>query len=165
MPKTPDELMRYLAELDIEVTTHHHPPLFTVAESRSLRGEIPGAHTKNLFLKDKKARYFLVTAEEEAELDLKTMHHKIGASGRVSFGKPDALMAMLGVVPGAVTLFGVINDPEGKVTVVLDEELLKDEIINAHPLHNAATTSIRTADLLRFLRSTGHEPLILKLSQ
>ncbi len=165
MPKTPDDLMHFLAELDIRVETHSHPPLFTVEESRSLRGEIAGAHTKNLFLKDKKGRYFLVTAEEDAEIDLKTIHHAIGASGRVSFGKADALMDMLGVAPGSVTVFGIINDPEGKVTVVLDKTLIEQEIINAHPLHNAATTSIRGTDLLRFLEATRHEPLVLNLSR
>lgn len=160
-----EELMRCLAELGIAVTMHRHPPLFTVEQSRHLRGEIPGAHTKNLFLKDRKERYFLVTAEEDAELDLKSIHRLIGASGRVSFGKPDMLMALLGVVPGAVTPFGVLNDREGRVTMVLDEALMDSEIINAHPLHNEATVSLRWDDLLRFLEATGHPPLILKVSQ
>src|SRR5690554_2096989 len=92
MPKSPEALFQFLEDLGIEVTTRRHPPLFTVEESQSLRGEIPGAHTKNLFLKDKKDRYFLVTVEESAQVDLKSLHHIIGASGRVSFGKPDKLM-------------------------------------------------------------------------
>ncbi len=157
--------MRHFAELGIEVETFEHPPLFTVEESRSLRGEIPGAHTKNLFLKDKKDRYFLVTVEEDARVDLKTIHQTVGASGRVSFGSAEKLGALLGVAPGAVTVFGVLNDGEGKVTVVLDEPLMRHAVINAHPLHNEATTSIARADLLRFLQSTGHEPLILKVSR
>ncbi|WP_159587023.1 prolyl-tRNA synthetase associated domain-containing protein [Chelativorans xinjiangense] len=165
MPRSPEELMDYLAGLRIDVTTHRHPPLFTVEESQGLRGEIPGGHTKNLLLKDKKDQYFLVTVEEDARVDLKTIHHAIGASGRVSFSKPDRLMALLGVTPGAVTLFGVVNDSERKVTVVLDEALLEHEIINAHPLHNEATASIRKADLMRFLEATGHRPLVLKVSQ
>ncbi|WP_163270769.1 prolyl-tRNA synthetase associated domain-containing protein [Chelativorans alearense] len=165
MPRSPEELMDYLAGLGIVVTTHRHPPLFTVEESQDLRGEISGGHTKNLLLKDKKDRYFLVTVEEDARVDLKTIHHAIGASGRVSFGKPDRLMALLGVTPGAVTVFGVVNDSERKVTVVLDEALLEHEIINAHPLHNEATISIRRADLMRFLETTGHRPLVLKVSQ
>ncbi|WP_028033691.1 prolyl-tRNA synthetase associated domain-containing protein [Chelativorans sp. J32] len=165
MPAAPEDLMRHLAELGIEVQTHNHPPLYTVEESRSLRGEIPGAHTKNLFLKDKKDRFFLVTAEEDARIDLKTIHHAIGASGRVSFGSGEKLLALLGVTPGSVTPFGAINDTEGQVTIVLDEALVESEVINAHPLHNEATVSIPSADLLRFLRSTGHEPLILKVSQ
>lgn len=163
--KTADDLMRWLAENDIAVTTHTHPPLFTVEDSQGLRGEIPGAHTKNLFLKDRKDRLFLVTVEEDAQVDLKSIHHVIGASGRVSFGKPDRLMDALGVAPGAVTVFGVINDTDKKVTVVLDEALMAHETINAHPLHNEATTSIRREDLLRFLELTGHTPLVLKVSQ
>src|SRR5690606_14581474 len=106
--------------LGIEAKTVSHPPLFTVADSQALRGQIPGGHTKNLFLKDKKDNFFLVTVEEEAEIDLKQIHHVIGASGRVSFGKPEALMEHLGVIPGAVTTFGLINDEKGAVRLVLD---------------------------------------------
>lgn len=164
MPKTPDELFAFLAELGIAVTTVEHPPLFTVADSQALRGQIDGGHTKNLFLKDKRDRYFLVTVEEDAVVDLKQIHHVIGASSRVSFGKPEALMELLGVSPGAVTAFGPINDAQGRVTVILDEALMRHEIVNAHPLTNTATTSIKATDLLRFLRATGHEPAILKVT-
>jgi Ala-tRNA(Pro) deacylase len=164
MPKMPDELLAFLESLGLSVSTVRHPPLFTVAESQSLRGEIAGGHTKNLFLKDKKGAYFLVTVEEEAVVDLKTIHNLIGASGRVSFGKPDMLMELLGVVPGAVTVFGAVNDTEGRVKIVLDEGLMREETINAHPLTNEATTSIRSGDLLAFLRATGHEPHILKVA-
>ncbi|WP_265516232.1 prolyl-tRNA synthetase associated domain-containing protein [Nitratireductor luteus] len=164
MAKTADELFTFLRELGIDTATREHPPLFTVDESQSLRGSIPGAHTKNLFLKDKKGRYFLVTVEERAVVDLKTIHHTIGASGRVSFGKEDALMELLGVTPGSVTLFGLVNDLDRKVTFVLDEPLTEEQIINGHPLHNAATTSIGKDDLFRFLEATGHEPLVLKVS-
>ena len=125
MPKTPAELFAFLEKLGIEVTTVAHPPLFTVADSQALRGEIPGGHTKNLFLKDKKDNFFLVTVGEEAEVDLKQIHHLIGASGRVSFGKPEALMERLGVVPGAVTAFGLINDERGLVKFVLDSTLME----------------------------------------
>lgn len=165
MPKSPDELLAYLKELDITVTTVKHPPLYTVADSRDLRGEIPGGHTKNLFLKDKKGNYFLVTVGEEAVVDLKTIHSVIGARGRVSFGKPEPLMELLGVKPGAVTAFGPINDTEGKVRVVIDAALMENDIINAHPLTNEATTSIGREDLLRFLETTGHPAQILKVSQ
>jgi Ala-tRNA(Pro) deacylase len=165
MPKTIDELFAFFDERGIRVTNVTHPPLFTVADSQALRGEIPGGHTKNLFLKDKKDNYFLVTVEEEASVDLKSIHQKIGAAGRVSFGKPQALFDLLGVQPGAVTTFGVINDSEGKVKVVIDSGLLEHRIINAHPLTNDATTSIAREDLLKFLRATGHEPLILKVAE
>ena len=125
---------------------------------------MPGGHTKNLFLKDKKDNYFLVVVDEEAIVDLKAIHHLIGAASRVSFGKPEALLELLGVTPGAVTAFGVVNDPEQRVKLVIDSALLENEIINAHPLTNEATTSIASADLLRFARATGHEPVVLKVS-
>ncbi|WP_024588255.1 prolyl-tRNA synthetase associated domain-containing protein [Aliihoeflea sp. 2WW] len=164
MPKTQDDLFNMLAELGIPVETVEHPPLFTVDESQSLRGQIAGGHTKNLFLKDKKDRFFLLTVEETAEVDLKQVHHVIGASSRVSFGKPEKLMEYLGVIPGAVTAFGAINDAGGNVTFVLDAALMAHETINAHPLVNTATTSIRADDLVKFLRAAGHEPLILNVS-
>jgi len=164
MPKTPDDLFAFLAGLGIPVTTVTHPPLYTVADSQALRGEIAGGHTKNLFLKDRKDQYFLLTVEEEATVDLKTIHTLIGAAGRVSFGRPEALMDLLGVAPGAVTAFGVINDTEKRVKMFIDEALLRHAVINAHPLTNEATTSIAAQDLLRFVKATGHDPYILKLS-
>jgi Ala-tRNA(Pro) deacylase len=164
MPKTPEDLFAFLAGLDISVTTVTHPPLYTVADSQALRGEIAGGHTKNLFLKDRKDQYFLLTVEEEATVDLKTIHTVIGAAGRVSFGRPEALMDLLGVVPGAVTAFGVINDTDKRVKLFIDEALLGHAVINAHPLTNEATTSIAAHDLLRFVKATGHDPSILKLS-
>jgi Ala-tRNA(Pro) deacylase len=164
MPKTETELFAFLDHLGIRVKTRRHPALFTVADSQALRGEITGGHTKNLFLKDKKDRFFLVTVGEEAVVDLKQIHHLIGASSRVSFGKPEMLMELLGVVPGAVTVFGLINDTTHQVTVVLDAALMENEVINAHPLTNEATTSIDTADLLGFIKATGHEPVVLKVS-
>ncbi len=164
MPKSEDDLFAFLDKLGIAVSTMRHPPLFTVADSQALRGEIPGGHTKNLFLKDKKGNFFLVTVDEEATVDLKQIHHLIGATGRVSFGKPEELMGLLGVTPGAVTVFGLINDTGRKVTVVLDEALMQNAIINAHPLTNEATTSIAAGDLLTFIKATGHDPLILKVA-
>ncbi|RWL98384.1 MAG: prolyl-tRNA synthetase associated domain-containing protein [Mesorhizobium sp.] len=164
MPKTEAELYAFLADLGISVSTVRHPPLFTVADSQALRGEIPGGHTKNLFLKDKKDNFFLVTVGEDAEVDLKQIHHLIGASGRVSFGKPEMLMELLGVIPGAVTVFGLINDTGGQVKVVLDQELMSHEVINGHPLTNEATTTIAAADLVRFVEATGHDAVILKVS-
>ena len=165
MPKTTEDLLAYLDSLGINVKTTRHPPLFSVADSQALRGEIHGGHTTNLFLKDKKDNYFLVTVDEEASLDLKQIHHLIGAASRVSFGKPEALMELLGVTPGAVTAFGVINDVGHRVKLILDEDLIKNDIVNSHPLTNDATTSIAASDLIAFARSTGHEPQILKVSQ
>ncbi|BCG91995.1 prolyl-tRNA synthetase associated domain-containing protein [Mesorhizobium sp. 131-2-1] len=164
MPKTEAELNAFLADLGIAVSTVRHPPLYTVADSQALRGEIAGGHTKNLFLKDKKDNFFLVSVGEEAEVDLKQIHHLIGAAGRVSFGKPEMLMELLGVIPGAVTVFGLINDSERRVKVVLDQELMSHAVVNAHPLTNEATTSIAAADLVRFVEATGHDAVILKVS-
>ncbi|KQW34456.1 MULTISPECIES: prolyl-tRNA synthetase associated domain-containing protein [unclassified Ensifer] len=163
-PKTADELFRFLDDLGIEYSTKKHEPVFTVAESVALRDEIPGGHTKNLFVKDKKDNYFLLTVEEHATVDLKTVHQVIGAASKVSFGKPEKLMEYLGVIPGAVTALGAINDTGGNVKVIIDEELMKFDVINCHPLSNDATTSIGSNDLLRFMEATGHEPLVLKVT-
>jgi Ala-tRNA(Pro) deacylase len=158
------QLFAYLAALNIPVTTITHLPLHTVADSKALRGDIPGGHTKNLFLKDRKDQYFLLTVDEDAIVDLKTIHLVIGAAGKVSFGRAEALLELLGVVPGAVTVFGAVNDTEGKVKVFLDAGLMANEIINGHPLVNDATTSIGAQDLIKFLKATGHHPNILKLT-
>jgi Ala-tRNA(Pro) deacylase len=165
MPMSRDELLDYLAGLGIETHTHEHPPLFTVSDSESLRGDIPGGHTKNLFLKDKKGNYFLLTVGEHAVIDLKTIHTRIGASGRVSFGNAEKLQEMLGVIPGAVTIFGLVNDSDGRVKAFLDADLMAHDKINAHPLTNDATTTIGRDDLVRFIETTGHEAAILKLSE
>ncbi|EHS51992.1 YbaK/prolyl-tRNA synthetase associated region [Rhizobium sp. PDO1-076] len=162
--KTAEDLFRFLDELNIQHKTKTHPPVFTVAESVSLRDEIPGGHTKNLFVKDKKDQFFLLTVEENAVVDLKTVHTIIGAASKVSFGKPEKLMDYLGVAPGSVTAFGAINDTGNKVTFVLDADLMKHDIINGHPLSNDATTSIGSQDLLRFIEATGHQPLVLKVT-
>lgn len=164
MPKTEAELFAFLAELGVAVSTKRHPPLYTVADSQALRGEIAGGHTKNLFLKDKKDNFFLVTVGEDAVVDLKQIHQLIGAASRVSFGKPEMLMELLGVSPGAVTVFGVINDTANRVKLVLDQDLMAHAVINAHPLTNEATTSIAAADLIRFVEATGHDAAILKVS-
>ncbi|MEF2072466.1 prolyl-tRNA synthetase associated domain-containing protein [Consotaella aegiceratis] len=163
MTKTRDDLFAFLADLGIETTTVDHPPVFTVAESETLHRDIEGGHTKNLFLKDKKGRIFLVVAEQSREVDLKGLHRRIGAKGRLSFADADAMRALLGVEPGSVTAFGAVNDTEGAVTVVLDQGLLVHDMVNCHPLTNGATTTIRRDDLLAFFAATGHEPLIVPL--
>lgn len=164
MPVTADELLARLRSLGIETSTVRHPPLHTVAESRALRGALEGGHTKNLFLKDRKGQHYLVSVEEDATVDLKTIHHKIGASGRVSFGSAERMMDLLGVTPGSVTLLGVVNDRERAVKVVIDADLAAHETINVHPLTNEATTSIAYGDLLRFLELEGHPAVILKVT-
>jgi Ala-tRNA(Pro) deacylase len=164
MPITPDELFAALDRLGIAHPTIGHQPLFTVEESQGLRGSIPGGHTKNLFLKDKKSALYLVTALEDAEIELKSLHRRLGATGRFSFGSAEQMLETLGVTPGSVTPFGVINDLGHRVTMVLDEALMRHETINAHPLTNTMTTSIKRDDLVRFLESTGHKPRILAVT-
>ena len=165
MPATPEDLLNYLASLSIKTTTVEHPPLHTVQQSQALRGEIPGGHTKNLFVKDKKSRLFLLVLGEETAVDLKRVHEKIGAQGRVSFGSAELLQDAWGVLPGAVTPFGAINDKTGRVRVVLDEAMMRQERLNFHPLVNTQTTGLASADLVKFLRATGHEPLVVALGQ
>jgi Ala-tRNA(Pro) deacylase len=164
MPLTPDELFTALDRLGIPHRTVKHPPLFTVEQSRALRGQIPGGHTKNLFLRDKKHAIFLVVALESAEIDLKSLHRRLGAGGRFSFGSSDLMQEVLGVAPGAVTPFGVINDGAGRVTVVLDAPMMEHTTLNYHPLDNTMTTSIARDDLVKFLESTGHPPRIARVS-
>jgi Ala-tRNA(Pro) deacylase len=164
MPKTPDQLFAALDALGIKHSTIKHPPLFTVEQSGAQRGQIPGGHTKNLFLRDKKHALYLVVAEEDAEIELKGLHRLLGASGRFSFGAADLLREVWGVEPGSVSPFGAINDSEGRVTVVLDAAMMEHDILNFHPLINVMTTAIRRDDLVKFLRSTGHEPRIEKVS-
>ena len=163
MPATPEDLLHFLAELGVKTETIDHPPLFTVADSQNLRGEIAGGHSKNLFVKDKKSRLFLLVLEEETVVDLKRVHEKIGAQGRVSFGSADLLEEVWGVRPGAVTPFGAINDSEGRVTVVLDADMMRHERLNFHPLVNTRTTGLASVDLVKFLRATGHEPVVAAL--
>jgi Ala-tRNA(Pro) deacylase len=164
-PHTPDTLFAALASMGIEQETISHPPLFTVEQSKQLRGAIPGAHTKNLFLKDKKGKLFLVTAVESTAIDLKRLHEIIGGSGRLSFGSADQLLAHLGVTPGSVTAFAVINDTAGAVTMILDERLEACGRINCHPLVNTMTTGVSYADLLAFLAATGHAPQVLRVGE
>lgn len=162
-PATPEELIAALARLGIATTRIDHEAVFTVAESKALRGKVAGHHTKNLFLKDKKGRLFLVSALESTRIDLKRLHLTLGASGRLSFGSAELLLDKLGVTPGSVTAFAVINDHAGAVTMVLDAGLTSGEPMNFHPLVNTATLRIGRDDMLAFLRATGHEPLIVAL--
>jgi Ala-tRNA(Pro) deacylase len=164
MPATRDALMARLDALGIATRTVDHAPVFTVEEARALRGEIPGGHCKNLFLKDDKGAIYLIVCLEDAKVDLKAAPARIG-SRRLTFGKPDLLLEILGVEPGSVTPFGLINDTGGRATVILDKTMMEQEWLNYHPLRNDATTTIRAADLVAFLRATGHEPRIIAVSE
>jgi Ala-tRNA(Pro) deacylase len=176
MPATPDDLFRFLDRLGIAHPTVTHPPLFTVEQSQALRGQIAGGHSKNLFLKAKGKRsdavlrtamrgdLYLVSALEDAAIALKSLHRRLGAAGRFSFGSAELMHQTLGVEPGAVTPFGALNDTEGRVTVVLDAAMMAQETLNFHPLVNTMTTSIGRDDLLRFLAETGHTARIEPVS-
>jgi len=163
MPATRADLLHRFKSLGIEAAIAEHPPVFTVEEARALRGTIPGGHCKNLFLKDEKGSIWLIVCLEGARVDLKALPAKIG-SKRLTFGKPDLLMEVLGVEPGAVTPFGLVNDTAARTQVILDEPMMREELLNYHPLRNDATATIRAADLLAFIRSCGHEPRIVAVS-
>ncbi len=162
LPATPDQLFAHLEELGIDTATTWHEPVFTVEQSRRLRGEIPGGHCKTLFLKDKKGALWLAVADEERRVDLKRLAKRLGARN-FSFGKAELLMETLGVEPGSVTPFALINDTAGRVRVALDAAMMKQDRLNYHPLTNRATTTIAAADLAAFIAACGHEPHILDL--
>lgn len=165
MAASPEDLCAFLTTLGVAFSLHRHAALHTVAESQAMRGQIPGLHTKNLFLRDKPGRLFLLCAAEDARIDLKSIHQTLGGAGRVSFGSAEKLEAFWGVRPGAVTPFGAVNDADGRVTVALDEGLMQADRVNFHPLVNTMTLGLAPADLVRFLRATGHEPLFVAAAQ
>ena len=158
-PANRKDLFHRLKALGIATTTLEHPAVFTVAESSGIEDRLPGGHTKNLFLKDAKDRLFYVMAWTATEVDLKALPKVIG-SGRLSFGKPELLKEVLGVPPGSVSAFALMNDVEQRVSVIIDKNLTTFASVNCHPLENTATTNIALDDLLRFIRDTGHEPRI-----
>ncbi len=162
LQKNQAQLFARLSQLKIKVDIYKHPPLHTVDESRQYRGDIPGAHCKNLFLKDKKSALWLLVVLEAAKVDLKHVNKAIGAA-RLSFGKPELLHHVLGVTPGSVTPFAVINDRDCVVNIVLDQEMMSVALLNYHPLSNDATISITPEDLLRFIDSCGHKPHIMSI--
>jgi Ala-tRNA(Pro) deacylase len=164
MAHTPESLLAYLDSLGIAHRTVSHPPVFTVEQAKKLRGEIVGAHTKNLFLRDKKNALFLVVALESSQIDLKGLHRVLGAHGRLSFGSSDLLREVWGVEPGSVTPFGAVNDKDGRVTVVLDAAMMEYDTLNYHPLLNTMTTAIARDDLVKFLEATGHRPRVERIS-
>lgn len=161
-PATEEDVLAFLAKLNIEQRTVHHEAVFTVAEAKATRGEVPGAHIKNLFLRNKKGRMWLVTCHEDRQIDLKALGVLIGA-GRMSFASHERLMNYLGVIPGAVTPLAALNDSTHAVEVVLDTAILQDELVNVHPLHNAATTTLSPQGLIQFLEAVEHPPKVIDL--
>ena len=158
-PTSAEALLARLTEIGVDAVTHHHPPVYTVEESKAMRGELPGGHCKNLFLKDKKGGYWLVVALEDARVELGRLDAVIG-SPRLSFASPDRLWSALGVRPGSVTPFALINDKPRQVRVVLQKAMLDRSPLNYHPLVNNMTTAVSPDGLLRFIRACGHDPLI-----
>lgn len=161
LPTTAEALLDYLAGLDITVTTYDHAPVFTVGEAHGVKKEWAGQGCKCLFLKDKKeSRLWLVGVPDEKRVDLKELSKQLGC-GRFSFASAETLREVLGVIPGAVTIFAAINDTQNQVEIVLDQDIMDRDIVNFHPLRNDKTTSIAPTDLEKFVRSCGHKPLVM----
>jgi Ala-tRNA(Pro) deacylase len=163
-PTSPEDLFAFLESLGVAHRTVRHAAVFTVEESCGLHARVPGIHSKNLFLRDKKGTLFLVVASEDAVIELKSLHRLLGASGRFSFGSAELMRETLGVEPGSVTPFAVINDTSHRVTVVLDAAMMAHEVLNFHPLTNTGTTTIARLGLVTFLQATGHPPRIEPVS-
>lgn len=161
-PLSPEDLFARLDALGIAHRTYRHPPVFTVAEAAALRGSLPGGHCKSLFLKDKKGGFWLAIMLEERHIDLKKLALRLAAP-RFSFANAEDLDRVLGVRPGSVTPFALVNDVEFRVTPVLDAGMLEHDPLNYHPLENDRTTAIAPADLLRFIAEGGHLPRIVAL--
>ena len=159
-----DRLLDWMAANGVQQTTHDHPAVFRVEEGLELKAAMPGAHTKNLFLKDKKGRLWLISARQDTVVDLKRAPKTIG-SDRLSFGNEGLLYETLGLTPGSVTALGLINDPDHRVTFVLDKALWDAEIVNFHPLTNTATTALAQADFRRFLTLVGREAMVVDFGQ
>ena len=163
-PAGPEELYAVFARHGIVWRTVEHPPVFRVDEGREIKAALPGGHTKNLFLKDAKGQLWLISALGETRIDLRRLPAVIG-SAKLSFANEQALYEALGVTPGSVTLFALINDPDHRVRLVLDKALLEHDLVNFHPLTNTATTAVSREDLLRFLQALGVEPVIVDFAK
>lgn len=162
MARTPEELLAFLAELGIATTTHHHPPVFTVEEAALHTAQLPGGHTKNLFLEDREGGLWLVSCLDRQKVKVNALARLLGAP-RVSFASAERLREVLGVEPGSVTPFALINDEARRVRPVWDCKMLATKPLNFHPLVNTMTTAIAPADLRRFAEATGHLPIVLDL--
>ncbi len=159
------KLFALFARLGIVTRTHRHPPVFTVAEARAVRGDLAGGHAKTLLLRDRRGHMVLAVVDEDRRLDLKALARHLGLA-RLSFAPPEQLLATLGVRPGSVTPFALINRPRpapdaAPLEVILDRDLLEKEPLHFHPLHNAATTAISARDLLRFIDHCGYQPRVV----
>ncbi|SMC69447.1 Ala-tRNA(Pro) hydrolase [Desulfocicer vacuolatum DSM 3385] len=162
MLQSQEELLDVLSNIGIKYENHEHPAVFTVEEADQHHEGIEGVHSKNLFFKDKKKNLFLVVTLSDKPVKIKELAKKIGAKSP-SFGKPDLLMEVLGVIPGAVTPFAVINIQDQPVKIILDQDLMENDLLNFHPLVNTATTTITPADLMKFMEHCNQSPEIIKI--
>lgn len=162
LPTSPQELMKKMADLGIEYTLYEHDAVFTVAESDSIKGDVPGHHTRNMFLRTKKKQNFLVTLSDETPIDLKKLGDMLEVKN-FSFGSPDRLMEILGVLPGSVTPLSVINADPSDITIVLEKKMMEADLVAYHPLINTMTVTMTPQELLLFMESLGHKPMILDL--
>lgn len=160
VPATRADLEAFLGALGIAFHTYEHPAVFRVDEGHDIKAAMPGAHTKNLFLKDKKGQLWLISARQDTVIDLKRLHRHIG-SDRLSFGNAELMLETLGVTPGSVTAFGLVNDRDHRVRFVLDKALDDADVVNFHPLTNTATTAVSRDDLHAFLAAVGVEPIVI----
>ena len=161
---TPEILFDYLDHLGIEHSTVEHPPLFTVEDGREWHGRIPGLHYKNLFLKDRDGKFWLVLMPGDKRAMLGLVEKRVGCA-RLSFGKPEKLLEIMGLTPGSVTPFGLMNDMARRLNVIVDVDLLAAEFVNFHPLHNSASTTLRSADLMKFIGALGFSPITLNCGE
>lgn len=157
---TPTDLFAFFDAHGIAHRTVEHRAVFRVGEAPGVKDDIPGVHTKNLFLKDAKGRLWLISAKDDTAIDLKRLHTVIG-SARLSFGSAELMQEVIGVTPGSVTAFALLHDREHQVTFVLDRALAEAEIVNFHPMVNTATTGVARADFRRFLKAVGVTPLVV----
>lgn len=163
MPASPSDLFAYLDDLDIAHSTVEHKATFTVEEGRHLKASMPGGHTKNLFMKDKDGTIVLISAWADSQLKLNQLHKLIGTR-RLSFASADLMQDCLGVVPGSVTAFALMNDKDQRVRFIADAALMGFDTVNFHPLTNTATTAISRADFHRFVEATGHALTVVDFS-
>ena len=158
-----EDLMRKLDELSIKTQVHSHAPLMTVEDQKQHSHLLPGAHCKNLFLKDKSKKFWMITALDDTAINLKIVAAQLG-SGKFSFAKPEEMLKILGITPGSVSPFALINDTSNLVTFVLEKRMLEHSHQNFHPLRNDRTVTIASDDFLVFLKSIKHEPMFLDTS-
>lgn len=163
MITTQQDCLGRLTQMGIWHDTHDHEAVFTVEQGAQIKSRLPGGHTKNLFLKSKDGQFVLVCALGDTQVSINQLHKQIGTK-RLSFGKPEDMTRLLGVTPGSVTLFGVMNDAGGEIMLVLDAALVACGSVNFHPLRNTATTTISSADMIRFAKDTNHNPIVIDFS-